>query len=78
LVTIPIFLSMGVLILLLEIFSISISGLLFFICMMVLFVQRKLDFNNFISWVLVVMIQVLCLFFLSANFLATTDLISTY
>lgn len=78
LVTIPIFLCMGILVLLIEIFSISMAGFSFFICMMILFVQRKIDFGNFLSWLLVVIVQVLCLVFLATNFLATTNLIASY
>lgn len=78
LITIPIFLFMGILILMMEIFSISIAGFLFFICMMVLFVQRKIDFDSFLSWLLVLIVQVLCLIFLAANFLATTSLVGGY
>lgn len=45
---------------------------------MVLFFQRKLDFNSYLSWLLVLTIQILCLFFICANFLATTSLISGF
>ena len=76
LTTVPIFLGMGSLILLIEIFSISISGFLFFICMLVLFVQRKIDYNNIMSWLIVITLQVLCLSFIVANFIATTSLVS--
>lgn len=69
---------MGILVLLIEIFSISIAGFLFFISMMVLFVQRKIDFGNFLSWLLVLIVQVLCLLFLAANFLAYTSLVGGY
>ena len=44
LITIPIFLAMGVLIIIIEICSISLAGFLFFICVFGLFVQRKLNF----------------------------------
>lgn len=78
LVTTPIFLSMGILILLIEIFSISISGFLFFINIMVLFVQRKIDFSSFVSWFNVLVVQIVCLLFFTANFLATSSLILSF
>lgn len=66
---------MGILILLIEIFSISIAGFLFFICILVLFVQRKIDFSSFFSWIFVLLVQILCLLFIVANFLVTTSLL---
>lgn len=78
LITVPIFLAMGILVLLIEIFSISIAGFLFFICILVLFVQRKIDFSSFFSWIFVLLVQILCLLFIVANFLATTDLLQFY
>lgn len=43
--------------------------------MLVLFVQRKIDFSNFNSWLIVIAIQILCLIFIVANFLATSKFI---
>lgn len=63
---------MGVLIILIQVFSISIAGLVFFGCMIVLFVQRKLDFSKFFSWVLVMLVQITCVVYITANFLAST------
>lgn len=76
--TIPIFLAMGVLIILIQIFSISIAGLVFFCCMMVLFVQRKLDFSKFFSWILVMLVQITCIVYITANFLACTSYVSQF
>lgn len=66
---------LGILILLIEIFTLSLAGFLFFLCMLALFVQRKIDFNNIFSRLLVVSVQLISFTFIIANFLATTSLL---
>lgn len=78
LIKIPIFLALGLLILLVEIFSISVAGLLFFVCIFILFIQRRIDFSSFLSWLLVLIVQILCLIFIIGNFIAATNLVSQY
>ena len=64
---------MGILIVLIEIFTISLAGLLFFFCILALYIQRKLDFNNIFSRILVGTVQFLSFVFIFANFLLTTS-----
>jgi hypothetical protein len=67
---------MGLLIILIEIFSVSVIGLILFFCMLGLFVQRWINYKRLFSWFIVLMVQFTCIVFIMANFIATTSLIS--
>lgn len=77
-ITIPVFLIMGLLLTLIEIFSISLAGLLFFLCLMSIYVQRKLDFNNIYSRMLVSTVQLFSFAFITGNFITTTSFLQLY
>lgn len=73
--SIPIFLSLGILNILIQIFSLSVAGFCFFLCTLALYVQRKLKFDNIWSEILVTIICFLCFGYIVANFITTTELI---
>jgi hypothetical protein len=73
-----VFIVMGCLILLIQIFSISIAGLVFFICMLALFIQRFINFQSVISWLIVLFVQVISLFLILANFITSSSLLASY
>lgn len=75
LLVIPIFLALGILIVLIQIFSISMIGLAFFLIALSLFFQRKIDFNSISSWVVVIIILVASSGAIIANFICTTSLL---
>lgn len=75
LISIPLFMIMGVLIIVIEICSISVAGFLFFLCVLALFVQRKIYFDRFTSELLIAAISFLCFGFIVANFIASTSLL---
>ena len=52
---IPIFLLVGALILLIEIFSISVIGFLFF-CIMIALLTQKTNFSSLYSFILIILI----------------------
>ena len=74
-IVIPVFLIFGFLILLIQIFSISITGVVFFILMIILLAMDSVGFNKLSSRIYIIFIQVLTVLIIFANFITTSNLL---
>ena len=75
--TVPVFVLLGVLVLLIEVFSISLVGFLCFCLLLALLTQTKIDFINGYSWFLVVAVQILSMLVICGNLLTRTTWLNT-
>jgi hypothetical protein len=73
-----VFVGMGCFVMLIQIFSVSIAGLMFFVCMIAIFIQRFINYRSFAGWIIVVFAQFNCLIFIVANVLTASPLLFQY
>jgi lysylphosphatidylglycerol synthetase-like protein (DUF2156 family) len=76
--TIPIFLVLGALLLLLQIFTISVAGIFYFICLFLLIIHRKLTFTSITVHILVTVIIVVSILLIVGNYVTTSTLLKQY
>jgi len=72
-IPLPLYLSLGILILLIQIFSVSIAGLIYFCLIIYLFAMKTFNFKDNYFRCLLIFVQVLTTIMIILSFMATSD-----